>query len=160
MPLSIIDSFGIPRELTLEFLATFARFEYALKRAGYLKGDQTRAEANWDQFGKTLAMMDDATLAPIINSCHYLLSNPPRKQIVVDGELSWGRRRGEPTSRIEEILLDLRTVRNNMFHGGKFRDGLATEPLRDERLIHDCMTVLHGLLSLPLGNVAEYFAYP
>jgi hypothetical protein len=38
---SIVDMLNIPRELTLEFLVTFARFEYALKRAGYTNGSES-----------------------------------------------------------------------------------------------------------------------
>jgi hypothetical protein len=161
MPLSIIDSFGIPRELSLDFLATFARFEYALKRTGYVRGDETRAEADWDRFAKALATLDGETLAPVIGSCQYLSSNPPRKHILVDGALGWGRRRGRAGSNIEEILLDVRTVRNNVFHGGKFGSGPLNEPLRDEQLIRDCTSVLWALLALPLAHsLADYFMQP
>jgi hypothetical protein len=32
---AIIEQFHIPKDLTIEFIGTFARFEYALKRSGY-----------------------------------------------------------------------------------------------------------------------------
>ena len=52
----------------------------------------------------------------------------------------------------------MRTVRNNVFHGGKFRDGMITDPLRDKQLIRDCLAVLKGLLELPLPkDVANVF---
>jgi hypothetical protein len=54
--------------------------------------------------------------------------------------------------------LSVRTVRNNVFHGGKFPDGMITDPLRDEQLIRDCLGVLNALLLLPLPNgAAENF---
>jgi hypothetical protein len=47
-------------------------------------------------------------------------------------------------------MLSVRTVRNNVFHGGKFPDGIVIDPLRDERLIRECLAFLKGLLELPL----------
>jgi hypothetical protein len=35
-------------------------------------------------------------------------------------------------STIGDVLLSVRTVRNNVCHGGKFPDGVVIEPLRDE----------------------------
>jgi hypothetical protein len=56
------------------------------------------------------------------------------------------------------VLLSVRTIRNNVFHGGKFPDGMITDPLRDEQLNRDCLAVLQSLLKLPLPNgVAEHF---
>jgi len=56
------------------------------------------------------------------------------------------------------VLLSVRTVRNNLFHGGKFPDGVITDPLRDEQLIRDCLAFLKGLLGLPLPKgVANVF---
>jgi hypothetical protein len=61
-------------------------------------------------------------------------------------------------SEIEDILLSVRTVRNNVFHGGKFPDGPVPEPLRDEQLITDCLMVFQSLLVLPLpSGVGEHF---
>ncbi len=59
---------------------------------------------------------------------------------------------------IGDVLQSVRTVRNNVFHGGKFSEGSVAEPLRDETLIRECVAVLNGLLELPLPkNVAGMF---
>jgi hypothetical protein len=154
----IIELFHIPNELTVEFLGTFARFEYALKRAGYVLGDEKRVSADWDRLGRELALLDTATLAPVIGCCHYLQSHPPMKQVLEHGQLLW-KTRVPAGSQIEDILLSVRTVRNNVFHGGKFPDGPIAEPLRDELLIRDCLTVLNALLSCPKmpREIVEYF---
>jgi hypothetical protein len=61
-------------------------------------------------------------------------------------------------SAIGDVILSVRTVRNNVFHGGKCPDGMITDPLRDEQLIRDCLGVLSALLLLPLPKgVAENF---
>jgi hypothetical protein len=61
---------------------------------------------------------------------------------------------------IEEILIDVRTVRNNVFHGGKFPSAEIEEPLRNEKLIGDCLSVLHALLAIPSNEkLANYFGH-
>jgi hypothetical protein len=45
MAASLFDLLNVPRELGLGFLATFARFELVLKKAGHAHGD-------WDAFAK------------------------------------------------------------------------------------------------------------
>ena len=52
------------------------------------------------------------------------------------------------------MLLSVRTVRNNVFHGGTFPDGVIIDPLHDEQLIRDCLAVLTRLLELPLPKDA------
>jgi hypothetical protein len=154
----IIELLLIPQDLTVEFLGTFARLEYALKRAGYVLGDEKRVSADWDRLGRELALLDTATLAPLIGCCQYLQSHPPMKQVLEQKQLVW-KIRGTAGSQVEDILLSVRTVRNNVFHGGKFPDRHVAEPLRDERLIRDCLAVMHALLSSPTipREIAEYF---
>ncbi len=155
---SILDLLNVPRQLALEFLATFARFEFALKKAGYVQGDDSRVSPEWDLFARDVAKLDAAVLAPVLNVCQYLQQHPPKKQVLQNGQLRWVERQGTSGSAIGDVLLSVRTVRNNVFHGGKFPDGPVAEPLRDEQLIRDCLAVLEALLKLSLPNgVAENF---
>jgi hypothetical protein len=147
---AIIDQFDIPRDLTVEFLGTFARFEYALKRSGYVKGNEKRIDADWDRLCQELASADPTALAPILASCGYLRARPPKKQVLDNGQLAWRVRGASGGSDIGELLLSLRTVRNNVFHGGKFPEGPVTDPLRDEQLIRDCLAVMQALLGSPI----------
>jgi hypothetical protein len=75
----IIGLFNIPKELTLEFFATLARFEYALKRSGYVAGDDKSVSPGWDRFAVDLRNMGDAALAPVLAVCLYLREHPPKK---------------------------------------------------------------------------------
>ena len=155
---SIIDLLDVPKELTLEFLGTFARFEYALKRAGYVQGDDKRVSADWDRFAREIATLDPAFLAPVLECCEYLQEHPPKKQVLRDRRLQWVLRGGGAGSAVGEIILNVRTVRNNLFHGGKFPEGPVDEPFRDRQLVTDCIAVLDCLLTLPLPDgVAEHF---
>ena len=155
MAASILDLLNVPREMTLEFLATFARFEFALKKAGYARGDDSQVSANWDAFTNDVAKIDAAVLAPVLASSQYVQQYPPKKQILDHGVIRWVARQGTSGSAIGDVLLSVRTVRNNVFHGGKFPDGAVAEPLRDETLIRECVVVLQGLLELPLPKNVE-----
>lgn len=43
------------------------------------------------------------------------------------------------------MILSLKTVRNNVMHGGKFPFGHGDEPTRDEQLIRGCVALLVAL---------------
>src|SRR3712207_6356752 len=70
------------RNLITEFFFVFSRFEYALKRAGFVRPDRRNAEADWDAFGDSVeqqyAFDEDGELTTSVN---YLLSDPPKRQI-------------------------------------------------------------------------------
>jgi hypothetical protein len=158
MATSILDLLNVPKALTLEFMATFTRFEFALKKSGYARGDENQVSPHWDAFASDVAKLDAAVLDPALSSCQYLQQHPPKKQVLQDGQLRWIDRQGTSGSTIGDVLLSVRTVRNNVFHGGKFPDGMIMDPLRDEQLIRDCLAVLQSLLQLPLPKgVAEHF---
>jgi hypothetical protein len=158
MASSILDLLNVPRDLTLEFMATFARFEYALKKSGYARGDNSQVSPDWDAFAKDVAKLDATALAPVLEASRYLQQHPPKKQVFDNGLIRWVDRRGTSGSAIGDVLLSVRTVRNNVFHGGKFPDGMITDPLRDEQLIRDCLGALNALLLIPLPQrVVENF---
>jgi hypothetical protein len=158
MATSILDLLNVPKVLTLEFMATFARFEFALKKSGYARGDDSQVSPDWDAFANDLGKFDAAVLAPILGACPYLQQHPPKKQVLDNGIIRWVDRQGTSGSAVGDVLLSVRTVRNNVFHGGKFPDGMITDPLRDEHLIRDCVAVLQSLLQLPLPKgVADNF---
>jgi hypothetical protein len=155
---SILDLLNVPRELTLEFLAAFARFEFALKKSGYAREDDRQVSPNWDAFANDVSKFDAAALAPVLAASQYLQQHPPKKQVLQNGALKWIDWQGTSGSVIGDVLQSVRTVRNNVFHGGKFPDGIITDPLRDEQLIHECLEVLKALLLLPLPKgVSENF---
>jgi hypothetical protein len=149
MTTSFLERFPVPKDLTIEFVGTFARFEYALKRAAYVQGDESSVSADWDRLANELNALGAAALAPVFKCSSYLQKCPPTKQVLRAGELHWELRKGTCGSAIGDVLVDVRTVRNNVFHGGKFPDGPEPEPLRDEQLIKDCLAVLKSVLEIP-----------
>ncbi|MBP6242362.1 MAG: hypothetical protein KA389_06085 [Hydromonas sp.] len=138
--------------LAWEFFIFFARFEYSLKRKSeYLMHKNADAKPNWDKYasdvnGDFISMeskeLDDATT--------YFIETPPCKQITKDGELRWSDpqkwNRKEP--KLIWLLGVVRTVRNNLFHGGKYPLVLVREPSRDSELIKHALVILQHALSL------------
>lgn len=72
----------LDRELLLEFFLTFARFEYALKSAGFVNGNIREAKPNWSRFGISV----DIGMARLDPNCaaavDYLGLHPPWRQVL------------------------------------------------------------------------------
>ena len=101
------------------FSATFGRFEYAMKRAGYLKYNKpgTRAEAGWDAFSHDLgiAFFDQCKANPDLK---VLFVAPPRLLKVEQGNaVSWKKARA--INSVGDFFQVIKDVRNNLFHGEK-----------------------------------------
>lgn len=127
-----------------EVFIEFARFEYCLKATGFLKNNSELAESNWDKFSNCTEMKKffgdiKSKSATTCCSMHYILKNPPKKQIVKDGRLSWGT---PPCINSSQCYFGaVRRVRNNLFHGGKFNSHFF-EPERSAKLLKGVLCVL------------------
>jgi len=138
------------RKLAWYFFVFFSRFEYALKRGGYLAEGSGKAEPNWDRFAsknsEKFQAIENARLKQAID---YFKSSPPRRQVRCDGHLDWS----DPLKYTNGplfvwLLLAIRTVRNNLFHGGKFPGFPVADPSRDRDLIENAIVVLEHALPL------------
>jgi len=135
------------------FFVFFSRMEYALKRTCrfLLNGRGNEAKPNWDLFGSCHDVAFNANISPEVKEAiTYFMNNPPRKQIVDDGVLSWSEpeeyRGNQPL--LKWLLVMVRRVRNNLFHGGKYPSAFIADPSRDQALIRHAMTILQAALSL------------
>jgi hypothetical protein len=137
------------RELVLEFFLEFSRFEYALKRAGFLKQGTDDAIPDWDGFAQSLrerlGKKQDSQLG---RARSVLMMKPPKKQVKgPSGGLAWRDNTPGDGEHEEAFLLRLvRTVRNNLFHGGKYPypDGPVDDPARDRELLRAAIDVLRA----------------
>ncbi len=138
------EQLQLPAELLLEFFATFARFEYALKESGHARvAWHGGVEPDWESFGRGLT----TDVNGILTVGQYLLTNPPKKQILGNGLLDWDR--VNPGKSLADLIGSVRRVRNNLFHGGKFADGSVNDPERNLRLLTDSLDVIHAFLAHP-----------
>jgi hypothetical protein len=139
--------------LITEFFFVFSRFEYALKRAGFLKPKRRnakhhKAEPCWDGFADSAERRYDPDESPeLARAINYLLGEPPKCQIVEDnGSLDWKDLGRGSETEIRWLLLLVRRVRNNLFHGGKYPYTPLPEPARDTRLLESSLMVLEACL--------------
>src|SRR5438132_4685875 len=112
LPMSVY-SIMYDRELVLEFVLVFSRFEYSLKRQGFLTKNQKYAEADWDSFAVSgRGGFSELSWMDFKGARSALLSRPPKKQIVFpDGKLGWAESKRGPAEREEEFLVRLvRTI--------------------------------------------------
>ena len=148
---------AVDKDLVYSFIFYFTRFEYALKRAGYLMND-TAAKPDWNKFGKELAGKFQIENNPELKGAiEYIMEKPPNRQIVNGNRLDWKEITFVPNASQEERLLQAaRAVRNNLFHGGKFPMGDIKEPSRDNDLLKASIEILKEALKHN-ENVAPHF---
>lgn len=149
------------RKMAWLFFVFFSRFEYALKKdKRYLEKGSGDARPNWDRFAsdndQKFNQVNDQHLAAAVS---YIKASPPRKQVRKDGKLDWS----DPlvhdgkTPTLIWLLLCIRTVRNNLFHGGKFPHFPIHDPSRDRDLISNSLLILGHSLRLD-GDIERAFS--
>ena len=140
----------------VEFFLIFSRFEYALKRSGYVKENRGYIEADWSKFGKYIEPKTEFT--EITEAKKYLLERPPRKRILENGKLSW-EAMNNLNNDVGSLIRIIKAVRNNLFHGGKYPNpvGPVKDLSRDKELIEHSITVLKHLLCLSPEVKGYYF---
>ena len=128
---------AVPTNEAVEFLGVFARFEFALKYAGYRGRSANNAvTANWDTFAATVrAQFNKAATAQLAAAVDYLIQHPPKRQEVdPTGALVFAVVQHDQTkTELEQALICVRRVRNNLFHGGKIHSGGRSEPRPEAR---------------------------
>jgi hypothetical protein len=146
---------NIPSELGAEFLETFTRLEYALKASGqFAIGGDNGVSAWWDGFANAVddrfRAITDHTIQEAVN---FLLTEPARKQVLTGfSEIAIDPKQ----TRALNTLLVIRTVRNNIVHGGKIQPEGEHERGRNVRLIAASLKVLKRAAELE-AIVAVHF---
>lgn len=160
---------GVDGEELLNFFLTFARFEFALKATGFFRPRSRRrrrqteadeypdAEPDWNAFATSIEDSfrpdNDANLR---KACEYVLQFPPHREVVANGKLMWETRGpSEGLPEIKRLLLAVRWVRNNLFHGAKFSP-VHGDAERNARLLTSSLIVLRGCLAASSKVGREY----
>jgi hypothetical protein len=141
---------------SLELFSTFSRFEFALKEWGYIiTSKDQNLTSDWKQFAESLPsefakrILSNA-IAPT------LIAQPPRVQIK-KCESSVGYESIIPTWGPKPSPLDLsgsawplfksiKTVRNNLFHGGKSFERESNSTEREIKLVEESVACLYEAL--------------
>ena len=142
----------MPPELACEFLATFSRMEYALKSTRYADGNDKRIDPAWDQFANDIHEAFEKMAEPdLVEAKSYLIGYPPRKQTLAGNKVTFVDQKIDVKQKTtQQLLLMVRTVRNNLFHGGKYLPGGEQEEGRNNFLVKHALTVLLACSKLEL----------
>lgn len=138
------------KNLIIEFFITFSRFECALKSSiEFAKGGEKKVEPNWDKFASSISENFNHTKnLKLRNAVEFILQEPPRIQILDNGELNWRHREFElNTPVIQKLCLHIRDIRNNLFHGGKFNGIFEIDVSRNYKLINSALIILNDWLT-------------
>lgn len=144
--------------LATDLFVTFSRFEYALKHTGFHKGDGD-AQPNWRRFALSVdPKLMNSSSTELGVAIDYLLQHPPKKQVIRNGLLEWKEAKPNTNSKADLVLLYVRRVRNNLFHGGKF-NGHWFVPERSEKLLRCSLVTLNACLKSS-SDVRETYNSP
>lgn len=127
--------------LAVRLFKEFSRFEYALKATTFHSGNGD-AKPDWRRFALSVEeVLARPTNEPLRGAVEYILSHPPKKQVIRNGFLDWEDSAPSTDSQADRIRLYVRRVRNNLFHGGKF-NGRWLAPERSEALLRHSLVIL------------------
>lgn len=140
--------------LAFHFFFCFSRFEFALKERRFLDSHKIGAAAKpgWAEF------VNKYHSSYVTSSeAKELLIAPPKKQFVGNNdELTWeDLNLDKCNSDLEKVVSILRTIRNNLFHGGKHGLTGWNDHERTSKLLIHGMETLGQLASFASIN-AEY----
>ena len=141
------------RELAFEFFYWFSRFEFSLKENGrFYAGSRGVVHADWKRF-----IREHEALYQSCDAADALLRSPPDVQRVEKGSapawipISFDK----DQSKLSQTVLAVKTVRNNLFHGGKHCAEGWDNPERVRCLLERGVAVLHSFARLA-GYEADY----
>lgn len=134
----------MPPSLACQFLAIFSRMEYALKSTQYAIGNDSKIDPWWDRFANDIdAKFLGISTTEVIEARDYLLDHPPRKQTFKNEQITFvDQIINTSQTKTQQLLLMVRTIRNNLFHGGKY------SPKGEHEAGRDCLLVQHSLTVL------------
>jgi hypothetical protein len=134
----------LPPDLAIEFMAVFSRFEHALKSTNYAIGSENRVDAAWDRFANDIdARFNDIQDDHLTQCVDFLMTEPPRKQVLDGNRTRFQDQTVDPNQKTtQQLLRFVRTVRNNLFHGGKYLPNGEVEVGRNQKLVESALYVL------------------
>jgi hypothetical protein len=143
----------VPDDLAFEFFYWFSRFEFALKANWYLRSEQegARAEPGWTRF---IDKFEGAYALSAV--AQKLIEAKPRRQLVGKHELEFADLTFESAATdLKRVVGFARTVRNNLFHGGKSGHDGWDDPKRMRELLELTLPLLDELAALG-GFTADF----
>lgn len=146
-------------DLVYEFFFVFSRFEHALSATNYLTEGRTGVSADWNKFAREMNDVFRVTLSPEVKKAIlYYEEAPPKKQVVDFDSLTWKDVVPQTDYQLEKLLLLIRRVRNNLFHGEKLGVLLEGDSERDTHLLKHGLMILYACLQTSTDIRKKFFS--
>jgi hypothetical protein len=144
---------GCLKDVSFDFFYWFSRFEFALKENGCLKDRSpgSKAEPSWERL-----KIEGYTASR--EACRLVEMHPKRQYVTEGGGLRWepvGIEHCRKDDELCRVITMLRTVRNNLFHGGKHGDEDLDSKERNVELLR-CSKVVLDQLADEAGIAGDY----
>ncbi|PKM29502.1 MAG: hypothetical protein CVV07_10430 [Gammaproteobacteria bacterium HGW-Gammaproteobacteria-11] len=142
------------KDIAFDFFYWFSRFEFALKENKLLKRNDIgeNAEPGWDAFIERYA----GDFKHSKQTRELLELNPKRQKVGPNSAVEWKEvDMGDCRSDLCRVVRLLKTVRNNLFHGGKHGADGWDDPDRTKKLLSNGKVIL-DLLAAMADFEADY----
>ncbi|RUY94731.1 MULTISPECIES: hypothetical protein [unclassified Mesorhizobium] len=121
--------------------AVFSRFEFALKRGGFLKGVVSKAaHPDWEKFSRALGTVFFAAMRKAPQADIFFSDQPKSLTVIAANEVAFTK--PATVVNLQMLFEAVRLVRNNLFHGEKVYVGP-----RDQALIAASLFVLDSAMN-------------
>ncbi len=130
------------RELCFSYFYWFSRLEFALKENDFgSPGRFGEAQVDWRKYIDTCASDFKAP-----REGRKLLADPPKWQTYQNGRCGWQELNlDREATELGKVVLIAKTIRNNLFHGGKASQADWDDPGRNLFLLRNGKAVLDVL---------------
>lgn len=145
------------KDFAFDFFYWFSRFEFALKENKFLKRNDVgeNAEPGWDAFIERYAGIFQHSE----QTRELLELSPMRQKVGPYSVVEWKKvGMGDCRSDLCRVVRLLKTVRNNLFHGGKHGADGWDDPDRTKKLLLSGKAILDQLAAMA-GFEADYTQY-
>jgi hypothetical protein len=142
---------ALDHELVFWFCSRFSVLECALKRAGFTLSIHDGVAVDWKRFSDVVTGRFGEVGAGIFHRAVGVLKESQLKRQALDagGRLVWKDVRKDLGESEEAFVLRLvRTIRNNLFHGGKYPDGAVQQVERERRILRAGLEVIAACYEL------------
>ncbi len=152
-----LDDFSDDMRLQFfEYFYWFSRFEFALKENGYIReGQYGVALPDWNRYRDDFSEQYESCPAAAL-----LLDAPPLCQMYENHGYRWEViNLNREQSQLGKVILVLKAIRNNLFHGGKHSQDDWDEPERNIFLLQNGKVALDAVAVMgPLyGDYLRYY---
>lgn len=145
------------KDVSFDFFYWFSRFEFALKENNFLKDHRAgaKAEPGWEEFRANYQSKYVAS-----SEAQRMIALHPKRQFVAEhGEPVWRPVGiGHCRNDLCRVITMLRTIRNNLFHGGKHGDADIDSKERNLELL-SCGKVVLDQLAKQADLTHDYERY-